>query len=96
MPKLDLTTLRREHRLVVLQMPQAVVGRNKGLMEISEEAEEDADEDDLLISGSSVGGGDDEAASVASSGASVDPSTLSTEDPFRRFQVGAFRIEAAR
>lgn len=74
-PKLNLDMLKADFRLVVLQMPQAVMGRNTGLMEISEELEE-------LESGAI-----DDAASISSAG-TLDSTTLLTEDPNKRFQVG--------
>lgn len=67
-------TLKADYRLVVLQMPQAVVGKNTGLMEISEELEELENE------------GADDIASV-SSAPTLDSTILSTEDPTKRFQL---------
>lgn len=73
-PKLNMEMLKADYRLVVLQMPQSVAGRNTGLMEISEELEELENE------------GADDNASVSSAG-TIDPTTLITDDPTRRFKV---------
>jgi hypothetical protein len=73
-PKLNLDTLKNDYRLVVVQMPQSMVGKNTGLMEISEELEE-------VENGTA-----DDGASVSST-TTIDPTILSTEDPNKRFQV---------
>lgn len=74
-PKLNLDMLKTDYRLVVLQMPQAVVGRNTGLMEISEELEE------------LENGAIDDASSIVSSTGTLDSTTILNEDPSKRFQV---------